>query len=101
MEDDHFFAEIEGKPDYREVLKYINRIKSQRGIQPLSPINVSRGELCNSGAVNGSSNAREENKDGPDGRPADQQMPGVSHIQRGICAHSGVRCGKRVPPDAG
>lgn len=30
VEDDRFFAEIEVKPDYREVLKYINRIKNQR-----------------------------------------------------------------------
>lgn len=31
VEDDRFFAEIEVKPNYREVLKYINRIKNQRG----------------------------------------------------------------------
>ena len=31
VEDDRFFAEIEVKPDYQEVLKYINRVKSQRG----------------------------------------------------------------------
>ena len=31
MEDDRFFAEIEVKPDYQDVLKYINRVKSQRG----------------------------------------------------------------------
>ena len=31
VEDDRYFAEIEIKPDYREVLKYINRIQSQRG----------------------------------------------------------------------
>ena len=31
VEDDRYFAEIEIKPDYREVVKYINRIQSQRG----------------------------------------------------------------------
>ena len=31
VEDDRYFAEIEIKPDYREVLKYVNRIQSQRG----------------------------------------------------------------------
>ena len=31
VEDDRFFAEIEVKPDYQEVLKYINRVKNQRG----------------------------------------------------------------------
>ena len=31
VEDDCFFAELEVKPDYQEVLKYINRVKSQRG----------------------------------------------------------------------
>ena len=31
VEDDRFFAEIEVKPDYQDVLKYINRLKSQRG----------------------------------------------------------------------
>lgn len=31
VEDDRYFAEIEVGPDYREVLKYINRIQSQRG----------------------------------------------------------------------
>ena len=31
VEDDRYFAEIEIKPDAQEILKYINRIKSQRG----------------------------------------------------------------------
>ena len=31
VEDDRYFAKIEIKPDYREVLKYVNRIKSRRG----------------------------------------------------------------------
>ena len=31
MEDDRYIAGIEIKPDHREVLKYINRIQSQRG----------------------------------------------------------------------
>lgn len=50
------------------------------GVQFVSPINVSRGGLCNFGAVNDAGDAREENQDGSNGYPMDQQMSGVSHI---------------------
>ena len=71
------------------------------GIQPVSPADVSRSGVRDPGAVNDASDAREKDKDRSDGCAADQQMSGVSHIQRGICSHGGGRCGKRIYSDAG
>lgn len=97
VEDDRFFAELEVKPDYQEVLKYTNRVKSQWGKGAEVLCGYEAGCL-------GYSLYHQLTYHGVDcvilapstipvtpGKKikTDQQMSGVSYIQRSICAHSG------------